>query len=212
MRVRFTITDMIGAYIKNNNQRKQEIGAVHERECREYEKMVREHPDDSENRAGTINILVDDLMKKSLEKNGPASCKKGCSFCCYQQVMITDDEADLLLRCVAEIDWAKVERQAKAKRWRDLSREDRSCIFLVDDKCFPYEHRPSTCRKYFSIEDPKKCDTETNPNGEVKRLVSIGAEVVVSSAWTVRDSDTMPKMLLKRRGKRRGPTNKNETR
>lgn len=203
------ISDILGKVLHNPDTPKKDTIALQQRIGEEIESLKRMNKDypgdkDAPNRADSIHREVDRRMNKHIEVNKEVSdkisCKKGCNFCCQQPVRITDDEADLLLKVTGELDWDKIERQAKYKDsdWFKQPKEDQGCIFLQDGECLPYEWRPNACRQYFSIEDPKNCDVSLG-DGEVGRFVCLGTEILTSAAWSTRENQIIPKMLLKRR-------------
>ena len=103
------------------------------------------------------------------------------------------------------LDPDRLQRQAEATQdtWRDLAPEDRSCAFLEDatGSCRVYDQRPGACRKYHVITDPELSDTVAHPGQEVGRWFSAEAEAVVSAAFTIWPSGTLPAMLLRVLGK-----------
>lgn len=153
--------------------------------------------------ANAMHNLVDDAVKKAVKESKPI-CKRGCSFCCYQKVDISVDEAKLLIKCATfkklPIDWDKVEKQAAAKSWNDLAYEDRSCVFLANNECNVYEYRPTSCRKYLIASGtPDQCDSQKNPGGDVKVLAANYAEIVASAMFTLEEGESIPKKLLEAR-------------
>jgi len=98
-------------------------------------------------RAKITHKLMDEAIE--FDKNlGPEmalrlSCRKGCGACCYQNVKIDEDEAELLAQVVQEedieLDWDKA-----------------GCVFLGEDNsCRVYENRPNACRKFFTLKCPE---------------------------------------------------------
>jgi Fe-S-cluster containining protein len=92
-------------------------------------------------------------------------CRKGCSLCCHQHVMISELEARL-------IESATGRKRATQRRLRPeellavtRERQERyigvACTFLgTDGACTIYEHRPMKCRTHFTLaDDPGPCDT-----------------------------------------------------
>lgn len=102
------------------------------------------------------------------------TCRKGCSFCCNQQVTITDGEADLINELVGEDPsilislenllaqrlWDVVTEEGPGpKNWNDKPWEQRRCAFLSENGlCSIYQFRPSACRNHRSIDPPDLCD------------------------------------------------------
>lgn len=141
---------------------------------------------------------VDKDVKSQNKTDKPITCGKGCSFCCKINVDITEDEAELLAQYVIEdnieIDLDKLEKQAKTDH-NNLSYKDKSCVFLKDDCCSAYEFRPMNCRRHLVINDPKECDTESNPSGKVGKLMSFKSEILTVAAMTACRTDSLPKLL-----------------
>ena len=84
------------------------------------------------NRAREVHGIIDSYIAETVGEKS-ISCKKACSFCCYQQVIVTEDEADLLLEAKVDIDLKRLERQAKIeeeeriekpKAWFSLPRNE----------------------------------------------------------------------------------------
>lgn len=130
------------------------------------------------------------------------SCSRGCAHCCYVEVHITAEEAELLLRYAEyagiEIDWARLEQQARVERWRQLDYKARRCVFLGEDNtCQVYLHRPMNCRKYFVASDPERCNSQKYPAGETTLLTANRAEMMASALFSISGSSTIAKALLK---------------
>ncbi len=150
-------------------------------------------------RARIFHRLIDELTLEAA-KNYPndfakIQCRKGCAFCCYQNVDVTFDEATLLIETV-QIDWPAVEAQALFETNRS-----KRCVFLQEDNtCGVYENRPASCRKYLVVSAPSKCDLNNPENsGDVEVLGLRDPEVIASAAMNVSDSGPMATMLLKAR-------------
>jgi Fe-S-cluster containining protein len=159
----------------------------------------------AESVSDAVHKQVDEMMAEVIAEANKTkekvSCGKGCSFCCFQQVDISDDEATLITEYTREIgkeiDYDMLQKQFATKDYGTLPLKERKCIFLDDmDSCSIYEHRPSACRKLVVVNDPALCDTEKNKGAEVKRLVSLEAEVVTSASLNFRESGSMAKMLI----------------
>lgn len=152
-----------------------------------------------------VGRFIEDELKNDPEIKAQIKCKKGCGFCCMQNVDVTNDETEVLLEYSKEqgieIDWGKAERQSKHNidTWKNQSAEDIKCVFLNDDnECSVYEYRPSVCRKLFVITEPKYCDIVGYPKHQVGRVNSIDAEILATAIGTAAvEFDTLPKMLLK---------------
>lgn len=124
-----------------------------------------------------------------------ASCKKGCSNCCYQNVTIFESEAKFLSKKYKEKLIAKREELTKQK---DIeNKQPRKCVFLENGECSIYEDRPFTCKKYFVKSDPKDCDV-INKAGKVVSVISCEPlEYFEGSMYEIENADSMANMLLK---------------
>jgi Fe-S-cluster containining protein len=162
------------------------------------------HPDRPGIAAG-MHDAMDRAVGQTLAvhpKAGDVKCRKGCDHCCHLNVDITSTEAELLLLAAEDqgvkIDVERLHRQAGrgVEGLRELTREERACVFLKDGACTVYEHRPGACRKLQVVTDPMWCDAVTYPGHEVGRLVTPEAEVTWSVLMTHDKSGSMPDMLL----------------
>lgn len=128
------------------------------------------------------------------------SCKKGCSHCCYIDVEITKDEAELLAKVCDDNDFTPDMDMLRAlsKGKANVPYEDRACIFLDKEKgeCKVYGNRPLACRKYFVVNDPDRCNSEKYPAGKTEVLIHYGMEFFVSGIYTAMNPGQMEKMLL----------------
>src|SRR5688572_27461676 len=98
--------------------------------------------------AHTFQGLVDKEVARALseDRGEKPICQRGCAFCCYQNVDITIEEAELLVDWAAHkkipIDWSKAKRQAEAPDWKKMAYSEKRCVFLnSDNECSVYEHR-----------------------------------------------------------------------
>ena len=152
-------------------------------------------------RAKFIHAIVDSLIHKSLtaqpELKEKISCRKGCSFCCHQLQIVNADEAMLLANKAKQLnidldllheqaDWI-AERydnlQGCESDWFKITPEKTKCVFLDSEtkECRVYEDRPSSCRNYFVISEPKDCSYE-NPGQTVKQVFLMNAQVCQSAS------------------------------
>jgi len=149
---------------------------------------------------------IDNQIEKQFSTDPVAKevkCKKGCYFCCEQNVDVSINEAMLLRQAMKEddiqIDMEKLKRQAKYTydTWSEQPEEDWSCVFLQEDKtCAVYDWRPASCRKYFSASPPKLCDIRRR-NQKIRRFVSTYAEILGTVIFNREGSGNLPNILLK---------------
>jgi Fe-S-cluster containining protein len=83
-----------------------------------------------------------------------AACRAGCSHCCYQPVMLTQAEAEVIAR-------ESGARLAQPAQWRSKPASQftgQPCPFLRDARCSIYAHRPMACRLLFNMDrDALQC-------------------------------------------------------
>ena len=121
-----------------------------------------------------------------LSEEGPAyDCKKGCSWCCHQSVMVTAPEvlaiADFLRDNLTEGVTARLaalvgERAAETDGLSNDDRMDRRipCVFLMDDACTIYPVRPLQCRGGYS-EDEEYCRDLLDDREATQQAVAEGS-------------------------------------
>lgn len=141
-------------------------------------------------------------------------CRKGCSFCCEQNVSISPAEAELLVKATVQdnidIDWSRIERLAalpeNPEAWANMPRAERQCVFLdpQEKACRVYQYRPGVCRTYFSVDEkPEYCDVD-GPVHQIKRFFCALADLIVAGIWNAegpRTIENMCKALVKARRK-----------
>lgn len=184
------ISDSLSGLLKQMSEAQhKQTGEMLRFYCDQYNalKTVHENEEISVANAFSMNIseIMDEKVKMSPE---PISCASGCSFCCYQKVDVSEAEAELVFRHALEqgftIDFDRLSKQnvETEAEYMELPLKDRRCVFLQQgETCVVYEHRPSACRKLVVVSPQRDCDTETNKNGLVKRLVDVEAEVIYSA-------------------------------
>lgn len=152
-----------------------------------------------------LTMFIDKAVKEDLEAPPKVeyTCTKGCHECCRQAVAITSVEAislvDYAKRNSIQIDSERLKRQVKFddSNWHTLPKEDRDCPFLSKEGlCQVYEIRPLTCRKYYVVSDPDKCNMDKHPGGGVSAWMSLEVETITTAAFTIYGSNHMPIMLL----------------
>lgn len=172
----------------------------------EYKRVKQEYPKENHKVAffmqNEVNDVTDNKVLEIISEGKSISCGKGCSFCCYLNVDITDDEADLLhfhiKRNKIDIDTQRLEKQSRAKDYDKMPLNQRKCVFL-DDKgcCKVYDVRPIACRKLFVASPKEDCDTSKNYGKEVARVFDVQAETMASATLNATDNGRLSTMLLK---------------
>lgn len=103
------------------------------------------------------------------------TCKAGCSHCCKLPATATVPEmVPVVEALVARADWTKRRPALERELTRHLEafatvnildEEERAgfftrqlpCVFLKDQRCEIYAHRPAVCRYHMVISDPQNC-------------------------------------------------------
>lgn len=137
----------------------------------------------------------------------PVSCKKGCFFCCRQNVTVWDAEAALIAEYCEEkgieIPKAYLEQQLK-HGWKEVAQTEVGwCVFLKGGECSIYPVRPLMCRKYHVASPPELCDTVKYPASKGHRvavsvytLPEIEASAFAGVLEGKHNYGRMPEMLL----------------
>lgn len=97
-------------------------------------------------------------------------CKKGCSYCCYQAIVISSWEAAQIAKMTGRkiVNFngrvhGKHSRQEVIEKYKG-----EPCPFLVNNECSIYTVRPFICRTHISAADDSfLCDIENNANVKV---------------------------------------------
>lgn len=120
--------------------------------------------------AQTMLLWVDNYLveqkKEAVKEKRTHICSKGCDFCCYSEILISDYEFELIKEYIqtynVDIDWDLVdEQQGTMEENSKLPFAKRKCPLLKDGLCSVYPVRPVVCRAYNSIDtDPKLCKKE----------------------------------------------------
>jgi len=157
-------------------------------------------------RARFVHSELDNEIKKTMTlKHDEISCRKFCTHCCYHEVMISDDEAQLMAQLAEEIlskdDLKRLRIQAAwpegIQEWEKHTKTEKRCAFLdvKSKKCRIYNQRPGSCRKYFVTSPAANC---ADPKGYNTTLTVNHAEVLLSAAFNLPgDAGTIPKMVVK---------------
>lgn len=123
-----------------------------------------------------ISELTHSFAKRTYLQNVPIACVKGCSWCCFQPVYLTTQEALLLYEYVMQafdalqIKIIQSKAESKFKKTRKLTEDKKQyiihpCPFLVDNSCSVYPVRPMACRIYLS-KDVNSCKKKYDKPGD----------------------------------------------
>ena len=126
-----------------------------------------------------------EALWSDLATEAPAyACKKGCSWCCHQSVMVTAAEVLYAAKFLHDnLEESEVKRlrdhvAARAKQTDGLDNDQRmdqriACAFLMDDICTIYPVRPLQCRGGYS-EDSEYCRNLLDNREETQEAVAKG--------------------------------------
>lgn len=132
-----------------------------------------------------IYAMVDSALAEYM-KTANASCKAGCSHCCYQKVDLFGNEQEFIFKQYdgREPELIKLQASASGKYGFDerLTKKERRCVFLVKGLCSIYKNRPLLCRTHFVVSDPKLCDTDI-VNGPIAKVAQMKIEILVSTLF-----------------------------
>jgi Fe-S-cluster containining protein len=123
----------------------------------------------------SIDELLESFLQRSAAEGQLADCKKGCAWCCHQEVFAVTHEFlflnDYVKRNFSGAVREKILEQARKKVMRSmhLSVEEQlqirvRCPFLDSGACLVYEARPMACRIYLSTSEPS-CKKEHDGPG-----------------------------------------------
>lgn len=119
-----------------------------------------------------------DEFKIQLEKEKKVLCKKGCSFCCHDKIIMSQLEATYFLSKLKSVNISpnieRLQKQNKIK-FEKLKWQDKACSFLGKDGiCTIYEMRPLICRTHNNIGNSvNDCDKSENSNKTVFEAYTI---------------------------------------
>jgi len=118
----------------------------------------------------SIDTLLEAFLQRAAEDGTPADCKKGCAWCCHQEVFAVSHEFLYLNDYVKQHLSAENRKyilekaREKVKLTMNLSVEEQmkiraACPFLESGSCIAYEARPMACRIYLSA-SARSCKIE----------------------------------------------------
>lgn len=122
-------------------------------------------PRNIDHRANRLYEIIDEI---STMVEPTATCKRGCSHCCYQSVIITSWEAAKIAKFTRR-KFAMPNLDSAEKKDELIERyAGKPCPFLSNNECTIYDVRPSMCRTHFSLaDDNSACDIISRPGDRV---------------------------------------------
>lgn len=152
-----------------------------------------------------LREFVDETISLAMAKSeSKPACKKGCSACCHQVVLVSSEEAGQLISHVTADVIPRWKAQAIDLRTHNdpaglpkrLGKEDAKCVFLKRGECSVYDIRPVMCR-LIHVKNATACDP-WKTSAEAQQLVSVrNADIAVSAYLNATDIEPMPILLEK---------------
>ena len=108
----------------------------------------------------------------------PVSCRKGCTACCEQPVLISVPEAFRLITDIASLAsdqklCVKTALAAAEKRMAAPGAHANACPLVAEQVCSIYAFRPCVCRTFLATSPPELCDTHETQVMSVPIAVSL---------------------------------------
>jgi len=107
-------------------------------------------------------------------------CRAGCAHCCHQAVAVAQPEAEVIARETGATLRQPApgrcnqdgESATEFRQWEMATYTGTPCVFLVENRCSIYAHRPVACRTHISVErDAEPCRIENgSPAGGVRYI------------------------------------------
>ena len=149
-----------------SQERQAEVRAIAERQQKTYRQMLSAN----KNKTFAIHAIhnlhrqIDELVTRvQARPDVRFDCKPGCSHCCNFRIEVFPPEVFVLARRLRALPGDQLslvtERlRLHVQRSQGVPRAQHwmNCPLLIDDRCSVYEDRPSTCRKYLSL-DVEEC-------------------------------------------------------
>jgi Fe-S-cluster containining protein len=122
------------------------------------------------NSEGDIKRLLEIIDDMAGEVAKVAVCRKGCSHCCYQAVLISNWEAKRIARFTGRemSDYSGYDPKHDSKEKLRARFTNKPCTFLINGGCSIYPARPVACRLHYSMADEVElCDIQNSPGASV---------------------------------------------
>ena len=99
-------------------------------------------------------------VEKAYEVSGlskKTSCSKGCSFCCYDKILLSAIEQRTISKKIKKYNKKLINKQ-NTKDFDSLKWVEKKCSLLDNQgNCTIYEDRPLICRTHNSTGEPEDC-------------------------------------------------------
>lgn len=166
-----------------------------------YKQLRKNRMQDRKEAMRVLIRAIDDHFANSKQQ---PTCKKGCNFCCHQNVDASIDEAALIVDYCQEngitIDKHALRRRLSIPFLEVPLSQFSACVFLKDGQCSIYPVRPLNCRTYFAQFDPLMCN-QKRYWGEAFRPIIIydrDIEIMLTAFFnlTLDEAGRLEEMLL----------------
>jgi Fe-S-cluster containining protein len=128
----------------------------------------------------SVDELLDSFLVRSAAEGSAVDCKKGCAWCCHQEVFAVTHEflflQDFAQRYLSEKEREGILLRAREKVMLTMNkpveeqlRVRHACPFLSEESCMVYEARPMACRIYLSS-SVASCKREHEQPGNKKNI------------------------------------------
>lgn len=132
--------------------------------------------------------VIEDGKNEFLQNGVKLSCRKKCSYCCYQAVDLFDMEfelyADMYKSGKILINIEQLKKSENHHTVDDFIKEPLACVFLKDGLCSIYDVRPISCRKYYVSNDPVHCDMNDRSVRNLSLPTNVRIEILYSAMAT----------------------------
>lgn len=122
-------------------------------------KRISDFPSEDE-KLKWIQEEVDQLINEEVSSS---QCQKGCSYCCYHPISLSQEESKYISSLKPEVHQERLKKQRDHfKNSTPISYEDRACVYLEGGHCSVYERRPLICRLTHVSSIPSNCHLENS--------------------------------------------------
>lgn len=174
-------------------------------------------------RTERFHEIIDEKIEQQLELDKQAGyhlpfCHKGCSNCCYQPVLCTHEEAQLVSAYCAEhripIDYETLSKQltvldaasgnegGSLPTWDEQAEAEQACVFLDREEgiCRIWKVRPYVCRVHLAEKTNEHCRSRGGvPNPLARGIHYPVCSYILSSIFSIHHDSigkTMGRLLL----------------
>lgn len=130
-----------------------------------------------------IKYVREELDKLLEEESKGTACEKGCHYCCFHPIAVSEIEMNDILKDFPRVDKDRLKAQKSLfLDYKEIKYEDRACVFLENGECSIYEKRPIVCRLTHVKSEPKNCHFE-NDQENVEHLPVLKSSLLVGAYY-----------------------------